>query len=94
VSDPAVEAAQRALDDMPMLGESCATQTVLKALVLETGADAAREALKPVRELHYAVQWTNRRRCCVHCSDSSGSPVEWPCATARLVYTSEELGCG
>lgn len=28
---------------------------------------------------------------CAECFDNDGSNISWPCATARLVYTSEEL---
>lgn len=55
--------------------------------------DAAREALKPLRELHRPldrpISWGNTQteRVCHHCL----GPVKWPCLTARLVYSSEEL---
>lgn len=77
MSDPAIEAAQRALLQSPNFpvggyGEAC-----------------AREALKPIRELHkprpdrYAVQLT--------VCDGCGWTTKWPCATAKLIYTTEEL---
>jgi hypothetical protein len=58
---------------------------------------AAREALKPLRELHKprwescinaccsGEQCKNRSQVCEHDYD------EWPCDTAKLVYTSAEL---
>ncbi|QSM87556.1 hypothetical protein I3U44_17150 [Mycobacteroides abscessus subsp. bolletii] len=52
MTDPAIDAAQRALDGMPMLGEASATQAALKGLVLDVGAAAAREMAKSVQELH------------------------------------------
>ncbi|AEJ91887.1 hypothetical protein THORA_53 [Mycobacterium phage Thora] len=57
--------------------------------------NAAREALKPIRELH-RPRWSNcinaccsgedcrlRERVCEHCE------VDWPCDTAKLIYTTE-----
>ncbi len=83
MTDPAVEAAQRAWEATASPGPNGWTlnpYAVSKA--------AAREALAPIRALH--------RRCrdCVvkpaHCEDC-GPDRDWPCATAKLVYPSEEL---
>lgn len=90
MSDPAIEAAQRAWhaeDDGPHDGFVRAGRLVV----------AAREALKPIRELH-KTSWDNcinaccsgadckhRTRICGHCWD------QWPCDTAKLIYTTEEL---
>lgn len=52
MSDPAIEAAQRAFDDMPLLRQSCEDQPILKALVFDVGQSAAREMAKPIRELY------------------------------------------
>lgn len=84
MSDPAVDAAQRALESH--------TGGVLQM------ADIAREALKPIRELHQP-SWDNcinaccsgkqcrlRSQICEHCYEL------WPCPTAKLVYSTEELG--
>ena len=109
MADPAIEAAKRALmsDGPPR-----------NALV-----SAAREALKPIRELHKCTTINcvicpleceqhedecpddNPIEVCAHCwqnaecansdygqDDPIGSEVLWPCETARLVYSSEELG--
>jgi len=89
VSDPAVEAAKGAFANMPIMVEAAGTQPVLKALVLEVGAAAAREALRPIRELHYSVGAGTptgefAEKCCT-------CPEYWPCETARLVYAAEEL---
>ncbi|QDK01166.1 hypothetical protein I5J50_gp63 [Mycobacterium phage Purky] len=87
MSDPAVEAAQRAwgfesnweFNDRTTGGMSVA---------------AAREMAKPIRNLHNRVfgfrlvpkiKTGNRELFCKHCH------VKWPCPTAKLVYTSEEL---
>ncbi|ASZ72986.1 hypothetical protein I5H33_gp052 [Mycobacterium phage Emma] len=75
MSDPAVEAATRVMKLV------YAYPTPNRDLVL-----AAREVLKPIRELHHPI-------------DEHGDSVEecsecrhrWPCDTAKLIYTSEEL---
>ncbi|AXH68087.1 hypothetical protein SEA_TARGET_68 [Mycobacterium phage Target] len=54
--------------------------------------------MEPIRELH-RPRWSNcinaccsgedcrlRDRVCEHCE------VDWPCDTAKLIYTTEELG--
>ncbi|WP_100514217.1 hypothetical protein [Mycobacteroides abscessus] len=89
MTDPAIDAAQRALDGMPMLGEASATQAALKGLVLDVGAAAAREMAKSVQELHKPVirtDYTDERW--IECESCCG---EWPCETAKRVYPSEEL---
>ncbi|MGW8936009.1 hypothetical protein [Gordonia terrae] len=45
---------------------------------------AAREALKPLRQLHYKTGPFESRYC-------SADLRDWPCATAKLVYSAEEL---
>ena len=77
MSDPAIEAAQRAWDAIPERSYKTRTD------VMEA---AAREALKPIRRAHFAHHvpvdnWT----CCPHCA------VTWPCDTAKLAYSTEEL---
>ena len=83
MNDPAVEAAARdwaMYKDIPFDADSLHGKRLI---------ETAREALKPIRELHkaegggtptgeYAVM-------CYECQDY------WPCATARLIYSSEEL---
>lgn len=55
--------------------------------------DGASGLTAPLRELHRPfdrpISWGNTQteRVCAHCL----GPVAWPCATARLVYSSEEL---
>lgn len=81
VSDPAEVAANRV------------AQQVTHQIYYHHMLDAAREALKPLRELHRPldrpISWGNTQteRVCHHCL----GPVKWPCLTARLVYSSEEL---
>lgn len=76
MSDPSLEAAQRArahrIETRPTNDE----------------INAAREALKPIRELH---QPSTDGYCCEGCIDHHGNTQPWPCETARLVYSSEEL---
>lgn len=86
--DPAVEAAQRAI---PWHRTVEPYRPLLAA--------AAREMAKPIRELHKPIwdncinaccsgeQCRNRYRICAECE------VGWPCATAPLIYTNEELTC-
>lgn len=91
MSDPAVEAAQRAwasnealdgIDYSPGEGGFW-TPDAMEA--------AAREALKPIRELHVPVvhddEHTSERWA--ECRECLGA--HWPCATAELIYTTEEL---
>ncbi|QED11197.1 hypothetical protein SEA_LOLAVINCA_6 [Mycobacterium phage LolaVinca] len=73
MSDPAEEAAQRAMrkvHDHPRPNHDLIA--------------AAREALKPIRELHQP-RWKLSASICDHCRHS------WPCDTAKLIYTAEEL---
>lgn len=112
MSDPAVEAAQRADED----NDGWSWDTTRVAMI-----EAAREALKPIRELHKPMHgvfsWSEGLRmfdpcpdcggkagvhpcgcwgdsdvefCCPTCRDEKGRHTDWPCATARLVYTAEE----
>lgn len=76
MSDPAAAAARRALVTNRGHGNSTACEI-----------DSAREALKPIRELHkqaYRVD-SPEGMCCTH------DGHRWPCPTARLVYSTEEL---
>ena len=75
--DPAVEAARRvwARDPIgPILAPEGATE------------DAAREALKPIRELHRPCNGANCGCCnfCIECD------LKWPCDTAKLAYSTDE----
>lgn len=73
MSDPAVEAARRAMDQMSTID------------IYEHDLErAAREALKPIREIHKPVLPPGIERC-------GECDVAWPCDTARLIYTTEEL---
>lgn len=71
MSDPIAEAVQRAWD-----GPSS-----------DTPYAAAREALKPIQELHKktgSLEYPGHD-VCPECDNW------WPCGTAKLVYTTEEL---
>ncbi|AHN84108.1 hypothetical protein GJ25_gp097 [Mycobacterium phage Hawkeye] len=72
MSDPAVEAAQRALTNIGY-GRSGHVQRVA----------AAREALKPIRELHEA--WSR------HEKDLSADAIQLLDDFAKLIYSTEEL---
>lgn len=114
MSDPAVEAARRAYRP-PVHRYDEITWRELES--------AAREALKPIRELHKPevikviscpleceiheddcpanADFTVCAECYRFAEDDMGvyfddggteiTSVEWPCATARLVYSAEEL---
>lgn len=85
MSDPSVEAAQRAWDLLPERSYATREQ-VMKA--------AAREMAKSVQELHrpgplsgFSTSWmTGAKAECTTCRRG------WPCETAIRVYPSEELG--
>lgn len=74
MSDPAIEAAQRALESH--------TGGVLQM------ADIAREALKPIRELHKPYSVDEPDGTWSFCNHDH---LSWPCETARLIYSTGEL---
>jgi len=76
MSDPAIEAAERAL---------VATRGHGRSTICEIAA--AREALNPLRELHSR----NSENECGICAGGQGNGATWPCETAKLIYTAEEL---
>lgn len=89
MSDPAVEATKRVRKGHAYCrndrhADSCLT-------------DAAREALKPLRELHQPVviedAGTVKKVHCAGCLPlvSILPKALWPCPAARLVYAEEEL---
>ena len=95
MSDPAINAAQRAWDERYRSTEhwifenSLADDGLAKGLVA-----AASEMAKSVQELHKrvvaAVWWhIDPEDPTVYIQCSCGS--EWPCETAKRVYPSEEL---
>ncbi|AEK06483.1 hypothetical protein PBI_SEBATA_6 [Mycobacterium phage Sebata] len=83
MSDPAIEAVERSL---PYEYEA-------DEVMADVAVRVAREVLKPIRELHqpgygYKLPRTESSRpesFCKHCE------VKWPCDTAKLIYTTEEL---
>lgn len=96
--DPVIAAARRAERDLAGRRAWLPTEALLTV--------AAREALAPIRKLHrrnrpddgacqgytglrygYLDDW------CVECSEQSGREygTPWPCDTALLIFTSEEL---
>jgi hypothetical protein len=75
MTNPATEAAERATNG-PINGP-------IGAFALS----AAREALKPIRELHQP-QNAGDFDICGECQDGN---EQWPCETAKLIYTREEL---
>ena len=89
MSDPSIEAARWAWDAIPERSYKTRTD------VMEA---AAREALKPIRELHKPFRCLCKRPgcshplLCEHCTEPGYlEGMHWPCDTALLVYTTEEL---
>lgn len=86
MSDPAVEAAQRAWalrygeNNQMWFTDSLAGDGFASRLV-----DAAREALEPLKKLHQMTVCEEDGPLCFECE----SP--WPCATAKLTYREDEL---
>ena len=78
MSDPAIDAAHRAIEN---------NVTNLKPrLPSQIEVAAAREALAPIRKLHRSTEnGTSTPAYCVGCA------ADWPCDTARLVYPEDEL---
>lgn len=80
MSDPAVDAARRAMKHDPHQGVSLYD-------IAEIRVNAAREMAKPIRKKHRPIDdYGDGILHCLTCS-----PVRWPCDTAKLIYTSEEL---
>ncbi|RPA65773.1 hypothetical protein EF294_03285 [Gordonia oryzae] len=80
MSDPAVEAAWRAFGALWPDQGHFEFDFDSKDYALLT----AREMAAPIRELH-KPRGSGRFQECIECH------TPWPCATARLVYTEEEL---
>lgn len=84
MSDPAIEAAQRAWDSPYWHTYTACSEGSLAVA-------AAREALKPIRELHRPFTRDypggDGRTVCNHCL----GPVNWPCTTAIYSYASDEV---
>lgn len=81
MTDPAVEAAERAWDSR-------------EPGVLKIGVHmeaAARQALAPLRKLHRPVRFGAGRKVCHHCWTSDGDYALWPCVTAPFIYREDEL---
>ncbi|AEK09676.1 hypothetical protein PBI_MOZY_62 [Mycobacterium phage Mozy] len=53
-------------------------------VMADVAVRVAREVLKPIRELHYKVPDGRYPKC-------STCEYDWPCATAYLIYATEEL---
>jgi cytochrome c5 len=92
MSDPAIVAASRA----------CEGTGLKPRLPSASEVSAAREALRPIRELHYPVTYAtasgalHMKKVCAHCHRRGLFTLQpefgdWPCETARLVYPESEL---
>ncbi|SDT83690.1 hypothetical protein SAMN04488548_12728 [Gordonia westfalica] len=85
MTDPAVDAAQRACEPHGVSHFVGPGRYALRG---------AREALAPLRELHRLDGCPERDDCTdpEHLTLCSGCYQEWPCRTAPLIYSSDELG--
>lgn len=84
MSDPAIEAAQRAWAEYR---EGPFVQEMAEGYIT-----AAREALKPIRELHTPFEvLKGGRKYCRGCSKRATLNIMWPCETAEKSYATEEL---
>jgi hypothetical protein len=87
MSDPAVEAAQRAWRKKLVVSEP-----IPEAVKPPMGfVDAAREALAPLRAKHQRRARQYGPDVCTSCRDAYGDHADWPTGTDRLIYPSEEL---
>lgn len=82
MSDPAVEAAQRACSSYLHSRRTGNPDVDHPRRCLEA---AAREALGPIRDLHRPEPYAQGPDYCMGCDS------KWPCETAKLAYTTEEL---
>lgn len=87
MSDPAIEAANRACAELPLQLHGATVRLIAK-LAARRGA---REALQDIRELHRPYVTNDPRSpydvVCNHCL----GPKKWPCTTALYAYSTEEL---
>lgn len=85
MSDPAADAAQRAMGECIAACGDPGEQ--LGAVLNDLSRAAAREALLPLRELHRPVDGDpgGYMKVCQHCDTA------WPCEDALSLYTTEEL---
>lgn len=90
MSDPAIEAAQRAWTKRYPSAEGFNYSLADNGVAAHTVA-AAREMAKSVQELHKPVVFTSLDgEQWIECSSCRGE--YFPCETAKRVYPSEELG--
>jgi hypothetical protein len=91
MTDPAIEAAQRAIGVNRPRWAAIVYGYQDSDLCADFALDAAREALAPLRAIHHPGAWfadngsEQEVRNCYTCCD------RWPCDTARLIYPSGEL---
>ena len=92
--DPAEEAARRAAERGRLTDDLMIPGLAVRAF----GVDSAREALAPIRALHKpgTEAGYEDEPYCETCGHYDGLSADfthqpWPCDTARLIYTTEEL---
>lgn len=86
VTDPAIEAAQRAIESYGLLPNHVFYGPDGPMLI-----EAAREALAPLRAKHQRRARQYGPDVCTSCRDAYGGHADWPTGTDRLIYPSEEL---
>lgn len=84
-SDPAIAAAQRALNQ-PVDGITIPNEPISAFAV-----KAAREALAPLRAKHQKVQRPDGTYRCTNCRDAYGAHADWPTGTDQLLYSEDGL---
>lgn len=89
MSDPAIDAVLRAVQvTRERRGETFHVEgPEIYELLCDVAEDAAREMAKPIRERHRLDHdaWELIPDKCAECHRP------WPCETAKLIYTTEEL---
>lgn len=85
MSDPAIEAAERAWE-----GHTVNSMAIRRTPWM-LSVDTAREMARPLQKKHYPVDYINNQRCCVTCFGSNGKPRLWPCEIAPFIYPSEVM---
>ena len=86
MTDPAIEAAQRAIESYGLLPNHVFYGPDGPMLI-----EAAREALAPLRAKHQRRARQYGPDVCTSCRDAYGGHADWPTGTDRLIYPSEEL---
>lgn len=88
MSDPVIEAAQRAWVANEALDGIAYSPGEGGLWTPDAMEAAAREALRPIRELHYPRE---NSVSAMYPDPLCNCDQDWPCETAKLIYTTEEI---